>query len=168
MLIIVAIHQRFMDNYRMDNQYFSKEGLEKLKNELEERTTVLRPEIAKRIKEAKEEGDISENAAFDSAREAQAANEGRIEEIKAILENAVIISGNGGGNIVNVGSGIKVDSKKGHQNFVIVGAAESDPIKGFISNESPLGRAFLGRKKGEKVEVQTPKGVTEYKILEIK
>lgn len=152
----------------MDNQYFSKEGLEKLKNELEERTTVLRPEIARRIKEAKEEGDISENAAFDAARETQAANEGRIEEIKAILENAVIISGNGGGNIVSVGSGIKVDSKKGPQSFVIVGAAESDPLKGFISNESPLGKAFLGRKKGDKVEVQTPKGVTEYKILEIK
>ncbi len=152
----------------MDNQYFSKEGLEKLKNELEERTTVLRPEIARRIKEAKEEGDISENAAFDSAREAQATNEGRIEEIKAILENAVIISGSNGRDIVNVGSGVRVNSKKGSQDFVIVGAAESDPIKGFISNESPLGRAFLGRKKGEKVEVKTPKGVTEYKILEIK
>jgi len=152
----------------MDNQYFSKEGLEKLKNELEERTTVLRPEIARRIKEAKEEGDISENAAFDSAREAQATNEGRIEEIKAILENAVIISGGNGGGIVNVGSSVKVDSKKGSQSFVIVGAAESDPGNGFISNESPLGKAFLGRKKGEKVEVTTPKGVTEYKILEIK
>lgn len=153
----------------MDNQYFSKEGLEKLKNELEERTTVLRSEIAKRIKEAKEEGDISENAAFDAAREAQASNEGRIEEIKAALENAVVISGNSGGGTVSVGSGVKVESKdRGSQSFVIVGAAESDPVKGFISNESPLGKAFIGRKKGEKVEVKTPKGVAEYKILEIK
>ncbi len=152
----------------MDNQYFSKEGLEKLKNELEERTSVLRPEIARRIKEAKEEGDISENAAFDAAREAQAANEGRIEEIKATLENAVVISATNGGGVVNVGSSVKVDSPKGAQNFVIVGAAESDPIKGFISNESPLGKAFLGRKKGEKIEVKTPKGAVEYKILEIK
>lgn len=153
----------------MDNQYFSKEGLEKLKNELEERTTVLRSEIAKRIKEAKEEGDISENAAFDAAREAQASNEGRIEEIKAALENAVVISGNSGGGTVSVGSGVKVESKdRGSQSFVIVGAAESDPVKGFISNESPLGKAFIGRKKGEKIEVKTPKGVAEYKILEIK
>lgn len=153
----------------MDNQYFSKEGLERLKSELEERTTVLRSEIAKRIKEAKEEGDISENAAFDAAREAQASNEGRIEEIKAALENAVVISGSSGGGTVSVGSGVKVESKdRGSQNFVIVGAAESDPVKGFISNESPLGKAFIGRKKGEKVEVKTPKGVVEYKILEIK
>jgi len=153
----------------MDNQYFSKEGLEKLKNELEERTTVLRSEIAKRIKEAKEEGDISENAAFDAAREAQASNEGRIEEIKAALENAVVISGSSGGGTVSVGSGVKVESKdRGSQSFVIVGAAESDPVKGFISNESPLGKAFIGRKKGEKIEVKTPKGVVEYKILEIK
>ena len=153
----------------MDNQYFSKEGLERLKSELEERTTVLRSEIAKRIKEAKEEGDISENAAFDAAREAQASNEGRIEEIKAALENAVVISGSSGGGTVSVGSGVKVESKdRGSQSFVIVGAAESDPVKGFISNESPLGKAFIGRKKGEKIEVKTPKGVVEYKILEIK
>ena len=153
----------------MDNQYFSKEGLERLKSELEERTTVLRSEIAKRIKEAKEEGDISENAAFDAAREAQASNEGRIEEIKAALENAVVISGSSGGGMVSVGSGVKVESKeRGSQSFVIVGAAESDPVKGFISNESPLGKAFIGRKKGDKVEVKTPKGIAEYKILEIK
>ena len=158
-----------MNLLTMDNQYFSKEGLEKLKNELEERTTVLRSEIAKRIKEAKEEGDISENAAFDAAREAQASNEGRIEEIKAALDNAVVISGSSGGGMVSVGSGVKVESKdRGSQSFVIVGAAESDPVKGFISNESPLGKAFIGRKKGEKIEVKTPKGVVEYKILEIK
>ena len=154
-------------SYKMDNQYFSKEGLERLKKELEERISVLRPEIAKRIKEAKEEGDISENAAFDAAREAQAANEGRIEEIKETLENAVLINSTNGGSIVSVGSGIKVESQRGVQEFVIVGAAESDPIKGFISNESPLGKAFLGKKKGEKVEVKTPKGSAEYKIIEI-
>ena len=152
----------------MNDQYFSKEGLEKLKTELEERTTVFRLEIAKRIKEAKEEGDISENAAFDAAKEAQATNEGRIEEIKVILENAVIFSGSRAGGLVGVGSSVKVDSVKGAQNFIIVGAAESDPIKGFISNESPLGKAFLDHKKGDKVEVRTPKGVVEYKILEVK
>lgn len=152
----------------MDSQYFSKEGLDKLKNELEERISVLRPEIAERIKEAKEQGDLSENAEFDAAKEAQAFNEGRVEEIKNILEKAVIISTSSNGHTVAVGSGIKVESKNGVQEYVIVGAAESDPVKGFISNESPLGRAFLGRKKGEKVEVVTPKGAVEYKIVEIK
>lgn len=151
-----------------DSQYFSPEGLEKLKNELEERINVLRPEIAIRIKEAKELGDLSENAEYDAAKDAQASNEGRIEEIKNILENAVIIESTDGSGIVRVGSSVKVESKNGVQTFVIVGAAESDPAKGFISNESPLGAAFIGHKKGDKIEVKTPKGVMEYKILEVK
>src|SRR3989344_1040010 len=152
----------------MDNQYFSKEGLEKLKRELEERLNVMRPEIAQRIKEAKELGDLSENAEYDAAKDAQATNEGRIEEIKNILENAVIISSSDTGGVVRVGSSVKVESKNGTQTFVIVGAAESDPASGFISNESPLGSAFLGRKKEDKIEVKTPKGAVEYKILEVK
>lgn len=150
------------------DQYFSKEGLEKLKKELEERVSVLRPEIASRIKEAKELGDLSESAEYDAAKEAQATNEGRVEEIKSILEDAVIITNTNGSGVVNVGSSVKVESKNGEQTFVIVGAAESDPAAGFISNESPLGKAFLGHKKGDKIEVKTPKGVMEYKILEVK
>jgi transcription elongation factor GreA len=149
------------------DQYFSKEGLEKLKEELKYRVEFLRPEIAKRIKEAKELGDLSENAEYDSAKEAQSSNEGRIEEIKNILEKAVIIKSSNS-DVVSVGSSVKVESKKGIQNFIIVGAVESNPSEGFISNESPLGAAFLGRKKGEKVEVKTPKGIVEYKILDIK
>lgn len=149
-------------------QYFSKEGLEKLKEELKYRVEVLRPEIAVRIKEAKELGDISENAEYDAAKEAQATNEGRIEEVKNTLENAVIIISSEGSDIIHVGSSVKVESKNGVQTFVIVGAAESDPNAGFISNESPLGSAFLGHKKEDNVEVKTPKGVTEYKILEVK
>src|SRR3989344_4491938 len=103
----------------MDNQYFSKEGLEKLESELNERVKVLRPEIGIRIKEAKELGDISENAEYDAAKEAQATNEGRIEEIKAILENAVIITNTSTGGVVSVGSSVKVESKNGVQSFVI-------------------------------------------------
>ena len=149
------------------DQYFSKEGLDKLKDELKHRVEVLRPEIAIRIKEAKELGDLSENAEYDAAKDNQATNEGRIVEIKDILENAVIIENTDGSGVVRVGSSVKVESKNGVQTFVIVGAAESDPVAGFISNESPLGSAFLGRKKGDKFEVKTPKGVTEYKILEV-
>ena len=149
-------------------EYFTPEGLEKLKNEYEHRISVLRPEIAKRLKEAKEEGDISENAGFDAAKEAQAVNEGRLEEIKAILENVKVFKGSSGKSTVDVGSAVKVDSKNGTQTYVIVGAAESDPLKGFVSNESPLGSAFMGHKKGEKIKVKTPKGEVEYKILDVK
>ncbi|OGM97489.1 MAG: hypothetical protein A2735_02025 [Candidatus Yanofskybacteria bacterium RIFCSPHIGHO2_01_FULL_41_21] len=153
----------------MSNQYFSKEGLEKLKNELLERTSVLRPEISKRIKEAKEQGDLSENAEFDAAKEAQSINEGRIEEIRQTIENAIIVSdGAKSGGVVVVGSNVKVESGKGSQQFVIVGVTESNPTAGFISNESPLGKAFLGHKKGDTVEVRTPRGIEQYKILEVK
>lgn len=152
------------------NQYFSKEGLEKLKQELEHRTGELRPEIAQRIKEAKEMGDLAENAEFAEAKEAQSMNEGRIEELKAVLENAVIISDtkSQSGGMVGVGSTVKIESKDGQQTFTIVGATESDPAKGNISNESPLGAAFLGHKKGEIIQVRTPRGTIEYKILEVK
>jgi transcription elongation factor GreA len=153
----------------MDNQYFSKEGLEKLKNELLERTDVRRPEIALRIKEAKEQGDLSENAEFDAAKEAQSINEGRIEEIRQILDNAVVIAdGAKSSGVIVVGSSIKVDSGKGPKQFVIVGVTESNPSAGFISNESPLGKAFLGHKKGDTVEVRTPGGLENYKVLEVK
>ena len=151
-----------------DNQYFTPEGLEKLKEEYKHRTEVLRGEIAKRLKEAKEEGDLAENASFDAAKEAQAVNEGRIEEIKTALETAKVFEGSSGKSTIDVGSGVKVESANGVQDFIIVGAAESDPLKGFISNESPLGDAFIGHKKGEKITVKTPKGEVEYKILEVR
>lgn len=148
-------------------QYFSKEGLEKLKQELDHRITVIRQEIAVRIKEAKEQGDLKENAEYAEAKEAQALNEGHIEELKTILENAVLFADTHG-TTINVGSSIQVESKYGPQNFVIVGAAESDPSKGFISNESPLGSAFLGHKKGDKIEVRAPRGIATYTVTEVK
>ncbi|MBP9822146.1 MAG: transcription elongation factor GreA [Candidatus Pacebacteria bacterium] len=153
----------------MEKQYFSKEGLEKLKNELTERTTVRRPEIAVRIKEAKEQGDLSENAEFDAAKEAQSINEGRIEEINQILENVIVIEdGKKPTGIIVVGSTIKVDAGKGAKDFTIVGVTESNPTAGFISNESPLGKAFLGHKKGDIVEIRTPRATENYKVLEVK
>jgi transcription elongation factor GreA len=152
----------------MDSQYFSKEGLEKLKEEYAHRTGALRTEIAARIKEAKEQGDLSENAEYTEAKESQSLNEGRIEELKVILDNAVIISAGGKGGTVSVGSTVKVQTGKDERVFTIVGAAEADPANGKISNESPLGAAFLGAKKGDKVTVQTPKGAVEYKIADVK
>ncbi|HZZ99459.1 MAG TPA: transcription elongation factor GreA [Candidatus Paceibacterota bacterium] len=153
----------------MDNQYFSKEGLEKLKQELQHRMEVLRPEIAQRIKEAKEQGDLSENAEFDAAKEAQSMNEGRIEDIRKIIENAVVVTdGAKSGGVVGVGSNIEAESSGKKHHFVIVGVSESNPAEGFISNESPIGKALLGHKKGDVVEVRTPRGVMEYKIVSIK
>ena len=149
-------------------EYFTPEGLDKIKKEYEHRINVLRAEIAKQLKEAKSEGDLAENAAFDAAKESQAVNEGRIEEIKTLLENVKVIRGSSGKSSVDVGSEVKVESKNGTRTFVIVGAAESDPLQGFISNESPLGSAFLEKKKGDKINVKTPKGEVEYKILEVK
>jgi transcription elongation factor GreA len=151
----------------MMSQYFSPEGLEKLKEEYGYRTGQLRSEIAARIKEAKEQGDLSENAEYTEAKEAQSLNEGRIEELKAILDNAVLFTESSKGGVATVGATIRVAAGKDERAYTIVGAAEADPMNGRISNESPLGAAFLGRKKGDKVSVRTPKGETEYKILEV-
>src|SRR6185436_8090560 len=127
----------------MLSQYFSKEGLEKINEEYEHRTGALRQEIAARIKEAKEQGDLSENAEYTEAKEAQSLNEGRIEELKAILDNAVIFSeGAGKSGVVSVGSRLQVQTGKDTREFAIVGASEADPANGKISNESPLGSAF--------------------------
>ena len=148
-------------------QYFSHEGLEKLKKELEERETVNRPDIARRIIEAKELGDLSENAEYAEAREAQGMNEGRIEELKDLISHAVIIEPNQKQKTVGVGSTVSVRFNSNQKDFTIVGPAESDPAQGFISNESPLGLAFMGKEKGEEVEVHIPSGTVKYKILEV-
>lgn len=148
------------------NQYFSPEGLEKLKKELEERKYVLRKEIATKIVEAKDLGDLAENAEFAEAKEMQAFNEGRIEELETIFKHARLIS-KPSGEIVEVGSTVKVRSVAGEHTFTIVGASESNPAQGFISNESPLGQAFIGQIKGIDIEVSTPKGLVKYKILEV-
>lgn len=152
----------------MTSQYFSQEGLEKLKEEYTNRTEQVRAEIAARIKEAKEQGDLSENAEYAEAKEAQSLNEGRIEDLRVILGNAVIFGAPVAGGIAHVGSRLTVHSGKETREFVIVGAAEADPLNGKISNESPLGAAFLGHKKGDKVSVSAPKGAVEYKIVEVK
>ncbi len=151
----------------MDQQYFSKEGLEKLKEEYEHRTGPLRMEIVARIREAKDQGDLSENAEYAEAKEAQMLNENRIDELKMILDQAVLLDTRASGGLVRVGSHLKVQSGKETREFDIVGAVEADPANGKISNESPLGTAFLGHKKGETVSVNTPKGAVSYKILQV-
>lgn len=147
-------------------QYFSPSGLEKLKKELEERKNKNRVEIALKIAQAKELGDLSENAEYIEAKELQAFNEGRIEELEDLTKNAVIIKPPQG-DIVDIGSTISVVSSQGNHKWTIVGASEANPTQGFISNESPLGGAFLGHKKGDEVKVRVPSGTVKYKILEV-
>lgn len=147
--------------------YVSKEGLEKFKQELDELINVKRGEVIERIERAKELGDLSENAEYSAAKDEQAFIEGRIIELQGMIARAEII--NGGGKVSNarVGSRVKVKSDGTESEYEIVGVAEADPLAGKISNESPLGRAFLGRKVGDKVQVQVPKGTVVYTILEI-
>ena len=159
-------------NY-MPTKYISQEDLEKFKTELQELRTVKRQGIAERIEEAKSLGDLSENAEYIEAREAQAFNEGRIRELEELVKNAVIIDENkqktGARVVVEVGDTIEVKNEKGDKMvFTIVGSNGTDPSQNKISNESPLGRAFLSRIPGEEVEVVTPLGRVKYKILAIK
>lgn len=152
----------------MNDQIISQEGYNKLKAELELLTTVKRREIADRIEQAKDLGDLSENAEYSEAKDAQASNEGRVLEISNILKNVTIVQKKATNGEVSMGSLVSVKSKRGDQDYLIVSFNEADPIEGKISNESPLGVAFLGKKKGDTARVITPKGEIEYKIVDVK
>lgn len=140
--------------------------MEQHKRELEE-LKLKRQEIAARLEEAKALGDLSENQEYSSAREAQAFNEGKILELEQLLRDAVMIDKNHRSSTAHIGSAIEVRSNGKTQNFIIVGSEEANPAVGKISNESPLGKAFLGKKAGETVEVETPGGKNSYKINSI-
>ena len=147
--------------------YLSKEGLEQLRHELDELVNVRRAEVAARIHEAKEHGDITENAEYEDAKNEQAFVEGRIQSLSALIKNAVVIDANHSTTHVQIGSTVTLQSQDGKESFTIVGSAEAAPAAGKISNESPVGRALLGRKKGDIVVVTVPAGDTSYKILSI-
>lgn len=151
----------------MFDQIISQEGYDKLKKELDERINVKRLEIAGRIEVAKELGDLSENAEYAEAKDEQAFNDGRISELTALLKNVTIVQNNGDKNKIGMGS--KVTAAVGDQTkeFTIVSFNEANPSEGKISNESPLGVAFLGKKKGEKITVNTPRGSVVYEILDV-
>jgi len=148
--------------------YVSREGLEKFKQELEDLVNVKRKEIIERIERAKELGDLSENAEYAAAKDEQAFTEGRILELQDMITRAEIINSSGRVDLVNVGSKVKVKTDDTETEYEIVGVAEADPVAGKISNESPLGRSFLGRRIGDKIQIQIPKGTVVYTILEIK
>jgi len=147
--------------------YISRDGLEKLRAELSEMLSVRRPEIAQRIHDAKEHGDLSENAEYEDAKNEQAFVEGRIQTLEAMIKNAMLIDETHSTDHVQIGSTVKVESEDGPESFTIVGTAEAKPTDGKISNESPVGRALLGKKRGEKVLVRVPAGDFSYKIVDI-
>ncbi len=150
------------------SQYLSPEGLEKLKQELTELKTATRKEIAERIESAKALGDLSENAEYQEAKDAQSQNETRIAELEDIIRDVVLISGNYRTDIVDIGSTVEADDEAaGRLSYTVVGSEEADPPRGKISNESPLGKAFLGKKVGERVSVRTPGGTKEFVIRAI-
>lgn len=149
-----------------DVVYITKEGLEKLTAELQNLVDVKRPEVAKKIQEAREMGDISENALYDSARQEQAFIEGRIVELEEIVKNAQI-SQVTSKDKVSVGCKVTLHIDGDQEIFSIVGAPEANPLEKKISHESPLGASLMGKKVGEKVEVEAPVGKLVYKILKI-
>ncbi len=153
----------------MPNNEFllTAEGLALLKDELHELITVKRVEIAERLKEAKADGDLSENAPYDAARDDQQFAEGRIAEIQHILKHTKIIEGKSKGGAVALGSTVHVELKDGKQRYTIVGSTEANPDLGRISNDSPIGKALLGKKPGDQVEIQVPAGTLTYKIVHV-
>ena len=146
--------------------YLTAEGLEKLKAELHELVTSERPRVAARIHEAKLDGDLSENAEYEDAKQEQSFLEGRIATLELQIRNAEVIE-KANGDSVGIGSKVVIKSPEGEETFTIVGSAEAAPREGRISNESPVGVALMGRKKGDTVTVQAPAGAIEYTLVRV-
>jgi transcription elongation factor GreA len=148
-------------------QIITQDGYDKLERELQYLSTIKRREIADRIERAKELGDLSENAEYSEAKDAQALNEGRIIELTNILKNVTVVDSQSAGDTIAMGSTVTVKCDGKEKVYTIVSFNEADPLTGKISNESPIGVAFLGRKKGDTVEVETPRGTMSYKITKV-
>ena len=151
----------------MSKQYLTKERLEEFKAELEDLKNKRRNEVAQRLRQAKEYGDLSENSEYAEARDEQANVETRIFELEDLLKSAVVIEKTESTGMVQVGSVLTI--KKGEKTsvYTIVGKYEAKPEEGKISDESPLGKAFLKHKAGDKISVTTPAGIVAYEILKI-
>lgn len=148
-------------------QYVSADKLAKLREELKQLKEEKIPTIAKRIDDARQMGDLSENAEYHAAREDMSWAQSHVQEIEYILQNAQVIGDDVHGNVIVVGTTFTVEVNGKKKEFTIVGGQEADPLVGKISNESPLGQAFLGQKKGAKVEVKIPAGVQTYEVIKI-
>jgi transcription elongation factor GreA len=153
-----------------EEKFLTEEGAAELRRELEELKTVKRPQLAAKLKEAISQGDLSENADYHDAKEQQAFLEGRIQYLETLLHSAIIVSDNGKkAATVGIGSEVTVEENgEPPETFIIVGAAEANPREGKISHESPLGRALMGHRVGDKVKVEAPAGQLIFKIKSIK
>lgn len=149
--------------------YLTSEGLAQLKAELKDRETVQRSAIAESIKQAKDLGDLSENSEYEAAKNAQAFNEGRIRELNYMVNNAQLIEDANGSKEVRIGSTVVVRTEDGdEEEYTIVGSSEAKPAIGRISNESPLGKALLGKRPKNKVSFDTPGGTETVVVVKIK
>lgn len=151
-----------------DQTFVTKEGLKKLEEELNFLRTVRRGQVAERLHNAQEDGELIENAEYEDAKNEQAFVEGRILALESMLSSAVIIDTDRPAGVVSLGSKITVrEPGSKPEVYTLVGAAEADPKGGLISNESPLGKALLGRKIGDDVKVNAPQGTLSFRVVAI-
>lgn len=152
----------------MPSSYLTQEGFDRLQKELEYLRSEKRIEVAERLREALEDGELIENAELEAAKNEQSFVEGRIKELEILLSNAHLIEESAQTDTIQVGSKVKVQEEGLEpEEYVIVGAAEADPRLGRISNESPLGKALLNHKAGDKVKVEAPGGEFEIEVLSV-
>lgn len=152
----------------MPSSYLTREGFDRLQKELEYLRSEKRIEVAERLREALEDGELIENAELEAAKNEQSFVEGRIKELEILLSNAHLIEESAQTDTIQVGSKVKVQEEGlDPEEYVIVGAAEADPRLGRISNESPLGKALLNHKAGDKVKVEAPGGEFEIEVLSV-
>ena len=153
-----------------EKAYLTPDGKEEFERELDTLKTVRRPELAQKLKEAVAQGDLKENADYHDTKEQQSLVEGRIQYLENILRNAELISTDGPSDVVRIGSEVTIreDGFDEDETYMIVGAAEANPTEGRISHESPIGKALLNHKKGDKVRAKTPSGEVVFKIRKIK
>jgi len=154
----------------MPTTFLTREGYQKLQEELEHLSTVKRQEVANRLHEAMEGGELIENAEYEAAKNEQAFVEGRIQELEVILASARVIdeTAKSKSDVVQVGSTVTIQENGSKpEKYTIVGAAEANPREGRISNESPIGRAILNHRTGEEVQVEAPGGMYKVRIIKI-
>ncbi|MFO0705159.1 MAG: transcription elongation factor GreA [Candidatus Andersenbacteria bacterium] len=152
----------------MPDKIVTPAGYKKYTDELTQLKNVKRREIAERVKAAKEQGDLSENAEYAAAKDEQAHTEGRIEELEQLIKTVKVFEPTKKAEAITIGSVVMVSVGNDSKEFEIVGSNEADPASGKISNESAVGAALIGKKKGDAVDVETPGGVVHYKITTVK
>ena len=156
-------------NIKANVTYLTENGLSELEAELQNLLTVRRAEVAERLHQAQEDGDLLENAEYEAAKNEQSFVEGRIVDIQAMLSKATVIRKGKVDGVAKLGSTVMVqENGSAVETYVIVGAAEASPSAGLISNESPLGQALLGSKSGDKIEVEAPGGDLTFLVTQIK